>query len=221
MPIKAILDTLEGVDDAVKALYTEADGKFVLQIEGVDLHPDVANLKSAFERVKGSEKELRGKVTEAEKRLEEALKGKPDEAAVVKLRQELEAERDAWKTKAEDATGRLLGVTRDSTLRDALTAAGIADPAFQKAATLMLRDSVKVDGDKVVAETDMGPMPVADYVKRWSASEGKSFVTPPNGGGARGQDQGVKPGSIKRADFDAMPPTAKAEAMKAGTAVVD
>lgn len=221
MPLKTVLEKLDGVDDVIKAFYTEVDGKFVLQIEGVDQHPDVANLKSAFEKVKGSEKELKTKLSDADKRLEEALKGKPDEAAIVKLRQDLEAEVQGWKTKYEDATGKLLGVTRDQTLREALTAAGIADPAFQKAATLMLRDSVKVDGDKVLAETDMGPMPVADFVKRWSATEGKAFVTPASGGGAKGQEQGTKPGAIKRADFDAMTPAAKADAIKAGSTVVD
>jgi exonuclease VII small subunit len=221
MPLKTILDSLDGVDDATKAHYTEADGKFVLQIEGVDLHPDVANLKSAFERTKAAEKDARTKLTAAEQRMADALKDKPDEAAIVKLRTDLEAERDGWKSKFEDVSGKLLGVTRDQSLREALAASGIADPAFQKAATMMLRDSLKVDGDKVIAETDMGPMPVADYVKRWSASEGKAFVAPASGGGAKGQDQGGKGGSIKRSDFDAMAPLAKSEAMKQGATIVD
>jgi hypothetical protein len=33
--LKFQLDTLEGVDEAVRALYTEKDGKFVLGIEGL------------------------------------------------------------------------------------------------------------------------------------------------------------------------------------------
>ncbi len=49
-------------------------------------------------------------------------------------------------------------------------------------------DGIQLDDkDRAVIETDMGPIPLAEHVKRWAASdEGQPFVTPPSGGGARG-----------------------------------
>ncbi|MGI3168405.1 hypothetical protein ACRARG_04585 [Pseudooceanicola sp. C21-150M6] len=197
--LKTVLESLDGLDDAVKSLYAETDGKFILQIEGVDHHPDVANLKSAYERVKAD------KATAVQER--DALKaktdafpddfdadkwaklkdGKPDEAALIKLRQTLEADRDEWKGKfeASQETARKNAVERD--LTDALNAAGVTKPLYAKAARDMLSSSVKVGEDgKPFVETDMGPMQLSEHVKRWSAGEGKDFVTPPTGGDAPG-----------------------------------
>ena len=194
MALKVTLETLDGLDEAVKSLYAEKDGRFILDLEGVDEHPDVTNLKSAYERVKTKEAEARAEVKRAKDDLASALKDKPDEAALVAERQRLESERDEWKGKAEAAEGKLTGVTRDSALTAALVASGITDAGLQKGAAAMLRDQIKmVDGNPVV-ETDMGPKALADHVKHWAASEGKSFVTPAKGGGAQGSDKtGGKP----------------------------
>jgi len=54
MALKTILETLEGVDDALQSFYVENDGKYVLQVEGVDEHPDVANLRNAYQRTKAT-----------------------------------------------------------------------------------------------------------------------------------------------------------------------
>ena len=184
--LKTVLDTLDGVDDAVKAFYVEANGKFILQIDGIEAHPEIATLKNAYERVKADKATLKVDADKAKADLAEAMKGKPDDAAVLQLRQQLEAERDQWKGKAETLEGKLTGATRDRQLAEALQGAHITDPTFIKAATALLAGSVKMDGDKAVVETDMGPLGIADHVKRWAASEGKAFVTPPQGGGAGG-----------------------------------
>lgn len=188
--LKTVVETLDGLDEAVKSLYAEAGGKFVLQVEGIDAHPDVANLKSAYERTKADKAALKAEADKAKADLAAAMKDKPDEAAVLKLRQELEAERDQWRTKAETLQGNLTAATRDRQLAEALQAAHVTEPAFVKAATAMLAGAVKMDGDKAIVETDMGPLAVADHVKRWVASEGKAFVTPPAGGGAKGNPGG-------------------------------
>lgn len=54
--LKFQLDTLEGVDEAVRALYTEKDGKFVLGIEGLPQPEDVSGLKSKVEELLGEKK---------------------------------------------------------------------------------------------------------------------------------------------------------------------
>ena len=56
MGLKYQLDTLEGVDDTVRALYTEKDGKFVLGIEGLPQPEDVSGLKSKVEELLGEKK---------------------------------------------------------------------------------------------------------------------------------------------------------------------
>jgi ATP-dependent Clp protease ATP-binding subunit ClpC len=69
MALKAILETLDDVPEALRELYTQVEDRFVLDLEEVDNHPGVRNLKSAFER----EKEDRRKAREEKKALEERL----------------------------------------------------------------------------------------------------------------------------------------------------
>lgn len=204
--LKTVLESLDGLDEAIKSLYAETDGKFFLKVDGIDQHPDVVNLKSAYERTKAD------KVKIAEER--DALKtrtssipddfdpekweqikaGKPDEAALAKVRQTLEAEVAAAVARAEAAEQKALQSAIDRDLMDALTSSGVTNATFAKAARVMLAPHVKVSEDgKSIADTDMGPMPLAEYVKRWAAKEGKDFVTPASGGGAKpGSGAGVK-----------------------------
>jgi hypothetical protein len=190
--LKTVVETLDGLDEAVKPFYAEADGKFVLQVEGIDAHPEVANLKTAYERVKADKDAAKLAEKKAKDDLASALKDKPDADALVKLRDELEGKINALTTENDGLKGQLTGVTRDRALADALTGAGVTNPTFQKAATAMLAGAVKLVDGKAGVETDMGPVDVAQHVKRWAASEGKDFVTPPAGGGSKGQDNGDK-----------------------------
>jgi hypothetical protein len=112
--------------------------------------------------------------------------------------------------------GKLIGVTRDTALHSALSDAGVINPTFVKAATAMLAAQVKMDGDRAIIETDMGPMALADHIKRWAAGEGKDFVSPAKGSGAKSPDKGAGAKTMTRAAFDAMDATSKAEAMRSG-----
>ncbi len=64
--LKFQLDTLEGVDEAVRALYTEKDGKFVLGIEGLPQQEDVSGLKAKVDELLGEKKLAEKKAREAE-----------------------------------------------------------------------------------------------------------------------------------------------------------
>lgn len=210
--LKTVIESLDGINDAIKPFYAEQDGKFHLQIEGVREHPDVLNLVNAYERVKEDLKTAKTERDQAKARADSLpedfdaekwakLKdGKPDEAALVKLRQQLESERDEWKAKYETATetARQNALARD--LTDALSSVGVTNAAFVKAARAMLSDGVKIGEDgKPFVETDMGPMALADHVKRWAAGEGKPFVDPGQGGGGKGNNGGVMP--MTKEDF--------------------
>jgi len=52
-----------------------------------------------------------------------------------------------------------------------------------------------LDGEsKPVVGRGKGPLALADHVKRWAAGDGKVFVSPPQGGGAKGVDKGTGKG---------------------------
>jgi len=235
--LKTVLETLEGVDDAVQQFYMQDDdGNYVLQVEGVDQHPDVANLKSAYERVK-ADKQTTAQERDALKQTVanlpedfdpkewEKLKkgdGKADPQELVQLRQTLEAERDEWKGKYQDLEGQTRKMTVERTLSEALAQQGVTNPTYQKAASALIGPQAQLD-DKgnAIVDTDMGPMPLADHVKRWVASEGKDFVTPPSGGGAKGGEHGGKTNQITRSEFDKMGQAERSEFSTNGGKVVD
>lgn len=200
MGLKATLDSLDNVDAGLHQFYAEKDGKFVLQVEDVRGHPDVANLANAYQAEKTKRQdqgtELAG-LKERYKDLPEdfsldvwkrAKEGKTDPAELQQVRQQLETERDEWKGKATASGKRIYELTVERDLDTVLAAQGVTDPTFQKAARTMLTPSIKMTDDgKPIVETDMGPLPMADYVQRWvSGGEGKAFVTNPEGVGARG-----------------------------------
>lgn len=68
MPIKAIITDLSEAPEALQSEYEEKEigGKtaYVLNVEGVDSHPSVANLKNAYERVKADKQALLREVGE-------------------------------------------------------------------------------------------------------------------------------------------------------------
>lgn len=232
MAIKTVLETLDGVDDAVKPFYAQDGERYVLQVEGIDHHPDVANLKNAYERVKADKTTIaterdafKAKVAALPEDFDpevwkRAKSGKPDEGDLIKVRQTLEAQiADLTKQlESERTTTRKTVLERD--LTDALTAAGVTESVFVKAARTMLEPSVKIVDGKPVVETDMGPMPLAQHVARWVGGEGKAFVTAPKGGGAKG-GQGGNGATVSRADFEAMAQSKRAEFLKSGGKVVD
>jgi len=220
MALKTILETLEGVDDALQSFYVENDGKYVLQVEGVDEHPDVANLRNAYQRTKADREQAKTELKTLSQQLAEMQQNRPDEAQLVAMRQELESKAQAEAARAAELESRLMGVTRDRSLDEALAGAGITNPTYLKAARALLAPQVKVDGDKAIIETDMGPMALQEHVKRWVASEGQPFVTPPSGGGAKGNSAGSAPSTVSREDFEAMDPATRMATIRDGKAIV-
>lgn len=70
MALKLTLDTLDGVDEAIRPLYVEHDGKFKLAVDGLE---DTGGLKSALEKERKArrEAEQRAKLALGEDELEE------------------------------------------------------------------------------------------------------------------------------------------------------
>lgn len=207
MAVKLVLDTLDNVDDAIKPLYVEHDGKYHLDTdaESIRVHRDVMPLANAYERTKADLGGYKSRISELERRAapddfdpetwKKLKDGKTDDAAhqqrMVELRKTLEADRDQWKGKFEQQVNASRQQRVQSDLTDALTGAGIANPTFIKAARALLEPRVAMDGEEAMLDIGLGPMTITEAAKRWATSEeGKVFVSPPKGDDARGNDRG-------------------------------
>lgn len=90
MSLKYQVDSLEGLDDGIKALYTEKDGKFVLGVEGIPQpqNDDLDGLKAKVQELLNEKKTAQTKAQEAEaarlKAAEDAAKASGDIAALEK-----------------------------------------------------------------------------------------------------------------------------------------
>lgn len=224
MALKVTVSSLDDVQDELKPFYAETeDGAFVLQVEGVDDHPEVKNLKNAYTAEKAKRAEYSGKVATLEAKLAE-LEKKPaptakDDAEMIRLRAAIEAERDEWKGKAESLEKRVYGLTVETQLDGLIREVGVTEPAFAKAAKRLLSENVKLVNDSPIVETDMGPVPLAEHVKRWASGEGKAFVAKPIGGGAGGSSGGAGGKVISATELEKMSPTEKAAYFKANPGV--
>ncbi|WP_103171594.1 hypothetical protein [Paracoccus sp. SY] len=216
MALKAIIDSLDSVEEQHRSLYEEKDGKYVLAIEGLEAHPGAAALKSALDRVRSEKRALSEKLTGAEARLtglpddfdadeydrlRAAAEGKEPPALDERLerqRTELEKKHGAEKAKLEGRIAKLDGTLRKTLVDDGLTKALIdagVSKDFLPAAKALLKErgAVKLieedDEFQVLADNGIDDrMPLAKFVTDWAADEGKHFVAKPTGGDAKGGD---------------------------------
>ncbi|HFQ8052843.1 TPA: hypothetical protein ACHTCR_004719 [Pseudomonas putida] len=77
MTLKFQLDSLEGVEESVAALYVEKDGKFVLGIDGLPQQEDVTGLKAKVEELLGEKKAAE----KARREAEDKARAEAEEAA--------------------------------------------------------------------------------------------------------------------------------------------
>ena len=62
MTLQFEVASLEGVDEAVKGLYAEVDGKFQLNIEGMP-KADAEGMRTALEAARREAKDIKGQVS--------------------------------------------------------------------------------------------------------------------------------------------------------------
>lgn len=221
MAIKTVIETTDGLDEAIAALYTEQDGKFILQLEGVDEHPEVTSLRNAYARTKEGQASAKTEAAKLKAQIEELQAGAPDTAATQAKITALEEKLAAKEAEAGEWRGKYTGVTRDQSLQAALQQAGINEPTFIKAATAMLAGQVKLGDDGTAyVEGSMGPKVLGDYVKQWASSEGAAFVTKPQGAGVKGGET-MKAKTITRAEFEALNANQRMATVKEGIAIAD
>lgn len=140
MTLKFQLDSLEGVDESIQALYVEKDGKFVLGIEGLPQSEDVTGLKSKVQELldekKAADKARKDAEEQARLEREEALRKSGNVEELEKSWSEKFSRREAELTgtlESERAT--LQGQIRDLTVGRTATeiATTLAIPGSAKA----------------------------------------------------------------------------------------
>lgn len=217
MPLKSVVDTLDGVDEAARAFYTEKDGKHVLDISDIREHPGVTPLANAYNRIKDDLSLVKDEKQSLTEKLDAfpsdfsmeawnaAKSGQADAAAIaaakeeakVEVRTAMQGEIDEWKGKFEGEISTNRNMRASAALRDELAKAGVKEPAFMDGALAMLQPKVSFDkeGNPVMEDPQLGPMTIAETVEKWATADGKPFVSQPTGGGASGKDKPANPGS--------------------------
>ena len=155
MSLKLELDTLEGVDETVAALYEQRGEKYRLKVEGVE---DVSGLKSKINELLDEKKAAQKRAEqEAEARAQaaaEAAAKAGDVDALTKSWQEKLAKREtelSEQIKQRDA--RLQDLTVGATARDI---ASIAMPGSEAVLARLARDRLRYEDGKVVVLDNEG-----------------------------------------------------------------
>lgn len=204
MPLKTIIESLDGVEEKYHDLYEEKDGKFVARIDGVDDHPTVAALRNSYRNSKSERDAARQELAALKDRFDglpddfdaaayEALKQQAEgkeppktDEQVTRVRDQLERKHQADLAKKDERIAALETSLRKSAIDDglseALDAANI-DPLHKKKLIPYLKDigNIKIeeaDGKfAAVVETDMGRWTLSQFVTDWaSTDDGKPYL---------------------------------------------
>lgn len=190
MSLKTTVESLEGISEALHEFYEETDNGFVLKVEGIDEHPDVSGLKNAYKAEQGKRKAAESKLKDFPEDFDleawnKAKSGKSDGEEVIKLRKQFEDRISELETEKQALESEKFNLTVSTQLDKHLNEVGVR-PDLHEAARLLLQRDIQVKDGKTVVDTDMGPMPIDEYVKKWSQKQGAAFITPASGGGASG-----------------------------------
>lgn len=189
MPLKAVVDSLDGIDEPFHSLYTERNGKFeITGIEGLKTQADVDRLQTALTKERNDHKGLRDKfaplanfdVTEVVGKLdrfgelEEAAKGKLDDAKIEDIVGKritsklapVERERDTFKTQLAERDNIIAEYQKRETqrtifdkVRDAASTAKILPEAMEDALLLAERVFEVTEDGRVVTKENVGVTP--------------------------------------------------------------
>lgn len=226
MGLKVTVDSLDGLDDGVKSLYKEENGKYRLDLDGYE---DTTGLKAQRDALLNEKKEAQRKAKEAEYAAklaaEEAARKSGDVSALEKSWQEkLAATESNYKSLNESLTKQIHGLTVGQTaikLASELAVSGSADvllPHIQSRLTVEIKDGVPS-----VRVLDLQGKPTAltvDELKQEFISN-KAFApliaaSKATGGGASTGGGGGAAKTMKRDQFEAMNPSQKMDFIKSG-----
>jgi hypothetical protein len=196
MALKLTLDSLDGVDEGLKSLYTEHDGKFRLAVDGLE---DTSGLKSALEKERKARRdaEARAKSALSAEEMEE-IERLRDEAAKAKGADEIVKQVNARHQKDIEARNKreqsLVEKLQDKTLKEAALDVMSQHKANAKLLMPHFREAVRVE--EVDGEFQVVPKSGAS-LDEWVGSMKTTFPeafadSGKSGGGASGGGAGGK-----------------------------
>ena len=169
MTLKAVVETLDGVDKALHGLYTQGDDKkYYLGVEGMvsssrleEFRTNNIDLKKALEKFEGINPDRYREMAETERKLKE--KKMIDAGEIDKVVAERVAAMKADNEKVigdltksnESLTARLSSVLIDSAVKSAAVAAGVVSTAVDDV-VLRAKTTFQVKDGNVVALNDKG-----------------------------------------------------------------
>lgn len=231
--LKLELDTIEGLEDGVKGLYEEKDGKFRLKVDGL---PDVSGLKKKLDELMDESKAAKRKAKEIEEAAEreraEALAKSGD---VESLRKSYDEKFGKTKTEYEtqiqnyqQQLQRLTVGQTATTLAADLAIPGSAPvllPHIQARLSMEIRDGQPVT---VVMSADGKPSAMTIEELKTELSANPAFApiiaaSKAAGGGASGGGNGggAAKKAVTRAQFDSMNAVQRTEHLKAGGTITN
>lgn len=241
MTLKYQLEKTDGLDEAIKALYTEKDGKFVLDVEGVEPVEAVNGLKTALVKERenagaykkfGSPDELAAKIAELEAKASKGGKASEEQQQII---DQMKAD---YEGKLKASNDRLATTWQRQTaaeLKAELAKAGVVPEGLDLLANFAAaRIKFNDDGTPKVYSSDgsqpmigsgaNGGATLGDLAKELAGSIPHLVKDAGAGGGGKqpGSDGG-KPGqkTVKRAAWDGMSHSERATFSKEGGKVVD
>ncbi len=217
MALALTLEKLDGLDPAVAALYSERDGKFVLEVEGQE---DVSGLKSALEAERKARKDFEKKYSalkdvdpekyaqllkEAEERENNKLK---EAGEFEKLRTKWQADKDTleagYKAQLAEKDSLLSRHVKDSQVRNAALKAGVIPEDIEDVMIITAKYFKLADDGALQVLDDKGevtPKTVEEFFtkdfkerkpKFYAASGHRGSETPPGGTSPGGPKTEVK-----------------------------
>ncbi len=221
MALKFKLDSLDGLEEGLKPLYSKGDdGKFTLQLED---DPAKATMQKLRQELAEKEKALKDREkTEADAKAAKEREELERKGEYEKLKASLEADTKSARERTEALEARIRNSARDRAAMEAIQAVNGIPKALLPHITPNLE--VIPDGDdfKVVVKGDPGKK-LSDYVASLKTEMAWGF----NGTGASGSGSHQGTGgsatvpTLNRQAFDQLSPTAKRAHVSAGGGVTD
>jgi len=240
--LKATLESLDGLSEELAGLYTETDGKFFLQVEGMQTDAEVNGLKTSLVKERennaawkkfGSPADLAAKISSLEEKAKgKETKGAEEHAAII---DRMKAE---FASNMTEAQAKLAGVVRSNSLASAkaeLAKSGVIPDALDYAtAGLARRIRVNDDGTTtILANDEKSPMigsntdggaTFADLAKELRGTQPFIFADQGKGGGGKPPSGGGKhpdKTTTTRAKWEQMTPQDRSTFVKTGGQVTD
>lgn len=248
MALPLTVDTLDTIPEPMRAAYVEHDGKYRLDLDGYE---DPAGLKSALQKERDAAKTAQrttkawadlGKTPEEIRELLAAqAKAEEDKATKGgewdKLKAQIQQAHQAELAKKDDRIGKLSKAVERRLVDADATAAIAAARGVPQLLLPHVRASVRVieeeDGEFLVRVVDAAGNPrvngkgefltIADLVSEMRQSDvfGRAFEATGTSGGGASQSNGAGGKTMTQAQFNAMRPAARAQAMASGVRLID